>query len=136
MLEHREIPWRLRARRFAYLVFNHLTWTTLPVLLFFGGLLPAFIDLDYSLSTAAQWISYATAGILTLTLLNTLVLIHTDRQMCVKPPEWRWWRRWYADLQLFLYPPVGLALSVLPALEAQTRLMFGAYIEYVVAEKG
>jgi cellulose synthase/poly-beta-1,6-N-acetylglucosamine synthase-like glycosyltransferase len=136
MLEHREIPWRLRARRFAYLVFNHLTWTTLPVLLFFGGLLPAFIDLDYSLSTAAQWISYATAGILTLTLLNTLVLIHTDRQMCVKPPEWRWWRRLYADLQLFLYPPVGLALSVLPALEAQTRLMFGAYIEYVVAEKG
>jgi len=136
MLEHTEIPWRLRARRFAYLVFNHLTWTTLPVLLFFGGLLPAFIDLDYSLSTAAQWIGYATAGILTLTLANTLVLISTDRRMCAKPEGWPWWRRWYADLQLFLYPPVGLALSVLPALEAQTRLMFGAYIEYVVAEKG
>jgi len=117
-------------------VFNHLTWTTLPVLLFFGGLLPAFIDLDYSLSTAAQWIGYATAGILTLTLANTLVLISTDRRMCAKPEGWPWWRRWYADLQLFLYPPVGLALSVLPALEAQTRLMFGAYIEYVVAEKG
>ena len=67
---------------------------------------------------------------------NTLVLIHTDRRMCAKPEGWPWWRRWYADLQLFLYPPVGLALSVLPALEAQTRLMFGAYIEYVVAEKG
>ncbi len=136
MLEHTEIPWRLRARRFSYLVFNHLTWTTLPVLLFFGGLLPAFIDLDYSLSTAAQWIGYATAGILSLTLLNTLVLIHTDRRMCSKPAGWRWWRRLYADLQLFLYPPVGLALSVIPALEAQTRLMFGAYIEYVVADKG
>lgn len=135
MLEHAEIPWRLRARRFSSLVFNHLTWTTLPVLLFFGGLLPAFIDLDYSLSTAAQWIGYATAGILTLTLANTLVLIHTDRQMCPKPEGWPWWRRWYADLQLFLYPVVGLALSVIPAIEAQTRLMFAAYLEYTVTEK-
>jgi hypothetical protein len=55
--------------------------------------------------------------------------------MCPKPPEWPWWRRRYAELQLFLYPIVGLALSVIPALEAQTRLMFGAYLEYTVTEK-
>src|SRR3981081_2442465 len=135
MLEHPEIPWRLRARRYLNLVFNHLTWTTLPVLLLFGGLLPALIDLDYSLSTVATGIGYTTAGILTLPLFNTLVLIGVDHAMCTKPPEWPWWRRWYSDLQLFLYPVVGLALSVIPALEAQTRVMFGAYIEYGVAEK-
>lgn len=135
MLRHKEIPWRLRARRYMHLVFNHLTWTTLPMLLLFGGALPAFIDLDYSLSTAATVIGYTTAGILTLTLLNTLLLIQVDRSMCPKPPGWPWWRRRYADLQLFLYPVVGLALSVIPALEAQTRLMFGAYLEYKVTEK-
>ena len=37
--------------------------------------------------------------------------------------------------QLGLYPPVGLVFSVLPALEAQTRLMLGMYLEYKVTEK-
>ncbi len=135
ILHHPEIPWRLRARRYSSLIFNHLTWSTLPLLLFFGGALPAFIDLDYSLSTAAELIGYLTAGILTVTLLNTLLLIQVDRRMCPKPAGWPWWRRRWADLQLFLYPVVGLALSVIPALEAQTRLMFGAYLEYRVTEK-
>jgi len=132
---HPEIPLWLRLRRYFYLVSNHLTWTTLPVLLFLGGSLPALIDLDYSLSTVATAIGWATFSILTLTLLNTVVLITVDRAMCPKPAHWRWWRRRFADLQLFLYPIVGLALSVIPALEAQTRLMFGAYLEYVVTEK-
>jgi cellulose synthase/poly-beta-1,6-N-acetylglucosamine synthase-like glycosyltransferase len=135
MLEHPEIPIRLRTRRYLNLVFNHLTWTTLPMLLFFGGALPSMIDLDYSLSTEASVLSLATAGILTLTLFNTLVLIKVDSSMCPKPAGWPWWRRRYADMQLFLYPVVGLALSVIPALEAQTRLMFGAYLEYKITEK-
>ena len=135
MLRHTEIPRRLRSQRYRYLVFNHLTWTTLPVLLFLGGSLPAIVDLDYALSTAAAVIGWTTAGVLTLTLLNTVVLIQVDRRMCAKPAEWKWWRRRYADLQLFLYPIVGLSLSVIPALEAQTRLMFGAYLEYTVTEK-
>ena len=135
ILAHHEIPTRLRMRRFSLLIANHLTWATLPLLLFFGGALPAFIDLDYSLSTAATVIGWLTAGILTITLLNTLVLIQVDRRLCPKPLEWVWWRRRWSDVQLFLYPIVGLALSVIPALEAQTRLMFGAYLEYKVTEK-
>ncbi len=136
MLAHPEIPRRLRFRRYFLLITNHLTWTTLPMLLFMGGALPGLVDLDYSLSTAAQMIGYATSGILTLTLANTIVLIFVDHAMCPKPRGWPWWRRRWSDMQLLLYPVVGLALSVIPALEAQTRLMFGAYIEYVVADKG
>jgi cellulose synthase/poly-beta-1,6-N-acetylglucosamine synthase-like glycosyltransferase len=135
LLAHPEIPWRLRARRFRYLMFNHLTWATLPLLLPVAGSLPALIDLDYSLSPAATALGLLTTVILTMTLLNTMVLIVVDRSMCPKPAEWGRWRRIYADVQLFLYPVVGLALSVIPALEAQTRLMFGAYLEYHVTAK-
>ena len=135
MLRHKEIPWRLRARRYMHLIFNHLTWATLPILLFLGGSLPQMIDLDYSLTVAADVIGWTTAGILTITLLNTIALVVVDHRMCPKPAEWGWWRKRWADAQLFLYPIVGLALSVIPALEAQTRLMFGAYLEYKVTEK-
>ena len=135
MLSHPEIPWRLRARRYSNLIFNHLTWATLPLLLFFGGALPAFIDLDYSLSSTSTLLGSLSASILTITLLNTLLLVQVDYQICPKPKQWPWWRRRWAELQLFTYPVVGLALSVIPALEAQTRLMFGAYLEYHVTEK-
>ena len=135
ILRHTEIPGRLRARRYSLLVFNHLTWAALPLLLLFGGALPAFIDLDYSLSTAATVIGWTTFGILTITLANTVLLIQVDRRLSPKPAGWPWWRRRYADAQLFLYPIAGLALSVIPALEAQTRLMFGAYLEYKVTAK-
>ena len=53
-----------------------------------------------------------------------------------KPADWPWWRRVAAHLQYFAYPVVGLVLSVLPALEAHTRLMLGRYLEYRVTEKG
>lgn len=135
MARHPEIPRRLRVQRFKFLLFNHLAWATLPLLLLFGGALPAMLDLDYSLSIVATVIGWATFGILTLTFLNTIALISVDHKMCPKPSGWMWWRRRVADLQLFLYPIAALGLSVIPALEAQTRLMFGAYLEYTVTEK-
>ncbi len=39
------------------------------------------------------------------------------------------------DLQWILLPLVGLLFSNLPALDAQTRLMTGRYLEYRVTEK-
>ncbi len=135
MVEHPEIPLKLRLRRFRYLLFNHLSWATVPLLLLFGGALPTMVDLDYSLSLFATVIDWTTFGILTLTFLNTLALIQVDHVMCPKPAAWSWLRRRYADFQLFLYPIAALALSVIPALEAQTRLMFGAYLEYTVTDK-
>jgi hypothetical protein len=38
-------------------------------------------------------------------------------------------------VQWLLIPAVGLLLSNLPALDAQTRLMTGRYLEYRVTEK-
>ena len=117
------------------LMHPEIPWSTLPLLLFFGGALPAFIDLDYSLTSTSTLLGSLSASILTITLLNTLLLVQVDYRICPKPREWPWWRRRWAELQLFTYPVVGLALSVIPALEAQTRLMFGAYLEYHVTEK-
>ena len=51
------------------------------------------------------------------------------------PKRWSYPRKVWAYLQLASYPPVGLLFSVLPALEAQSRLMLGMYLEYKVTEK-
>jgi hypothetical protein len=45
------------------------------------------------------------------------------------------WKKFGVYLQYFAYPMVGLVLSVLPALEAHTRLLLGRYLEYRITEK-
>jgi hypothetical protein len=52
-----------------------------------------------------------------------------------KPAEWPLVKKGLIYLEYFMYPIVGLVLSVLPALEAHTRLLFGRYLEYRVTEK-
>jgi hypothetical protein len=52
-----------------------------------------------------------------------------------KPADWPAWKRVIVHFQYFAYPIVGLVLSVLPALEAHTRLLLGRYLEYRVTEK-
>ena len=49
--------------------------------------------------------------------------------------SWPLWKRFAVYPQYFVYPIVGLVLSVLPAFEAHTRLLFGRYLEYRVTEK-
>jgi len=136
ILRHPEIPLWLRLRRFGYMAFNHLTWATLPVLLIFGLSIPQLVDLDFSLSTRAQTLWFISFGLGVVTLSNILLLVLVE--VVLNPPRPRQWplvRHIWAYFQLVMYPLVGLALSCLPALEAQTRLMFGHYLEYKVTQK-
>ena len=136
LLRHAEIPLWLRARRYGYMVFNHLTWTTLPVLLLFGAALPRLLQEDWNLATAADRLALYAFILINIAFLNIAALILVERR--INPPMPRAWgfvHQVWAYLQLGLYPIVGLLFSVLPALEAQTRLMLGMYLEYKVTEK-
>ncbi len=136
LLRHGEIPLWLRARRYGYMIFNHLTWTTLPVLLLFGAALPRLLQMDWNLTQQADQLALYAFILINIAFLNIAALILVERR--INPPmpkDWSFPRRVWAYLQLGLYPPVGLFFSVLPALEAQTRLMLGMYLEYKVTEK-
>ena len=149
MLTHREIPLWLRAYKFTLLVFNHLMWVAMPILLFFGASIPGqlaavstwtgihFIGAtDYSLTRMSDYLGYVIAGILTFTLVNVAFLIAVDEALVPpRPAEWSLPRRVKSYVEIFLYPIYGLVFSVIPALESQTRLMLGFYLEYRVTEK-
>jgi cellulose synthase/poly-beta-1,6-N-acetylglucosamine synthase-like glycosyltransferase len=136
LLRHPEIPLWLRARRYGYMVFNHLTWTTLPVLLLFGAALPRLLQFDWNLTLQAEQLGGYAFILINIAFLNIAALILVERR--INPPmprNWSFARQVWAYLQLGLYPVVGLIFSVLPALEAQSRLMVGMYLEYKVTEK-
>jgi hypothetical protein len=136
LFKHPEIPLLLRIHRFMNLFLNHLNWIFLPVLLMFGASVPLWVSVDFSLTDLGQTL-WSYSGILLTTTLSTVVffLYVEMRMLPPKPAEWPLWKRALIYAQYFAYPVVGLVLSVLPALEAHTRLLFGRYLEYRVTEK-
>jgi hypothetical protein len=52
-----------------------------------------------------------------------------------RPPEWGPVQRILSYVQWLGLPFVGVFFSNLPALDAQTRLLTGRYLEYRVTEK-
>jgi cellulose synthase/poly-beta-1,6-N-acetylglucosamine synthase-like glycosyltransferase len=136
LFNHPEIPMRLRLRRFANLFFNHLNWIFLPVLLMFGSSLPVLVSVDFSITDLGQDLWRYSSLILCVTLSTTVALIALEALMLPpKPAGWGPLRRGATYVQYFSYPIVALMLSVLPALEAHTRLLLGKYLEYRVTEK-
>jgi hypothetical protein len=137
LFKHGEIPLRLRLRRFSNLFLNHLNWIFLPVLLMFGSSLPVLVSVDFSITDLGQSLWFYSSLILATTLSTVLALVVLEALMLPpKPRSWGPVRRSLTYLQYFSYPVVGLMLSVLPALEAHTRLLLGKYLEYRVTEKG
>jgi hypothetical protein len=136
LFKHPEIPLWLRIHRFSNLFLNHLNWIFLPVLLMFGSSLPVMVNEDFSITDLGSSLWFYSSLILTTTLSTVVALIVLEALMLPpKPASWGPLRRSLAYLQYFSYPVVGLMLSVLPALEAHTRLLLGKYLEYRVTEK-
>jgi cellulose synthase/poly-beta-1,6-N-acetylglucosamine synthase-like glycosyltransferase len=136
LFKHPEIPLGLRLRRFSNLFLTHLNWIFLPVMLMLGAWLPVWVSVDFALTDLGQNLTFYSGWILTAALSTTFSSIVLEHLMLPpKPGRWPWWRRGIVYGQYFGYPIVALALSVLPALEAHTRLLLGKYLEYRVTEK-
>jgi cellulose synthase/poly-beta-1,6-N-acetylglucosamine synthase-like glycosyltransferase len=136
LLRHSEIPVFLRVRRYGYMIFNHLTWTTMPVLLLFGAAIPRLLSLDWNLTIWADTLAFYAFVLINIAFFNIAALIAVESRLNPPMPKtWSYWRKVWAYLQLGTYPVVGILFSVLPALESQTRLMLGMYLEYQVTEK-
>ena len=118
------------------LFLNHLNWIFLPMLLLFGFSVPIWVSTDFSLTDLGQTLWGISGVLLGVTLSTVLFFLYFEiRMLPPKPAEWPMAKKVLIYLEYFMYPIVGIVLSVLPALEAHTRLLFGRYLEYRVTEK-
>jgi hypothetical protein len=136
-INHPEIPLLTRFFRVYKVIETHLIWSTNWFILTLGAWLPALINpffkqtaLSYNLPKISQWI-------LTVCLLFLIVMIFIDRAIRPKTTKQelsRWFGLW-ETIQWVLMPIAALFMSVLPAIDSQTRLMIGKRLEYRVTEK-
>jgi hypothetical protein len=114
-----------------------IAWATWPVILAVIGWLPAvFASREFShcvLYYTAPRIAGTIFNLATVSLVTTIVL-----SLCLLPKKkirYSFLKRVLHALEWLLIPIVAIFFSALPALDAQTRLMLGRYMEFWVTDK-
>jgi hypothetical protein len=102
----------------------------------FGAAIPLLLNPTFGESTLGQNLPIYASTMLSFALLALAVLIWVEyRIVPPRPSAWSRLQRWWNYAHWLGLPIVGLFFSSLPALDAQTRLLTGRYLEYRVTEK-
>ncbi|MGA1046497.1 MAG: hypothetical protein ACO3UU_00655, partial [Minisyncoccia bacterium] len=126
-----------RIRRIGNMIEGHYTWATSAFILaifiwfpsWFGG--ESFRNTVFSNNLP----QYASA-IMNITLLGLIITAYINILLLPpKPKRYSTWRTIMMYLQWVFIPIVALLLGALPAIEAQTRLLFGKYLGFWVTPK-
>lgn len=135
-VRHHEIPFWSRFWRIANLFGEHINWAIAPFVITFGATLPLLLNPVFAETTLGQNLPVFASAMLTMALVSLLVLVVVEyRIVPPRPSDWGLVHRLLSHVQWLLLPLVGVFFSTLPALDAQTRLLTGRYLEYRVTEK-
>jgi hypothetical protein len=135
-LHHAEIPLRERLARLFSLWADHINWAVAPFIMIFGANVPLMVNDSFRPTTLGQQLPMYAMWLLTGAFVSLIVLVFIEDQLA--PPRPKTWgpAMWAVSwLQWLALPFVGIVFTNLPALDAQTRLLTGRYLEYRVTEK-
>jgi hypothetical protein len=135
-LRHPEIPFWSRFWRVMNLFGEHINWAIAPFVVMFGATVPLLINPAFAETTLGQNLPLFASVMLTMALVSLFVLVVVEHIIVPpRPAEWGPVQRVLSYVQWLGLPFVGIFFSNLPALDAQTRLLTGRYLEYRVTEK-
>ncbi len=135
-LSHPEISFWSRFWRVMNLFGEHINWAIAPFVVMFGATVPLLINPAFAETTLGQNLPLYASVMLTIALVGLFVLVIVESRIVPpRPARWGPVQRIASYVQWLGLPFVGIFFSNLPALDAQTRLLTGRYLEYRVTEK-
>ena len=116
---------------------GNFNWATASLLISILGWLPLFLGgpefkqtvIAYNLPTVTRTLMTIATGFLIFSVYINLILLPP------RPKKYSWVRSLMMYLQWFLVPITSVVFGSLPAIESQTRLMMGWYLEFWVTPK-
>jgi hypothetical protein len=135
--ENQRIPWSNKLVQLGRLIESHFSQATAPLLLSFVGYLPLYLNHRFSYAALAHNLPVILSRILTLASITYVITICISLISLPPRPE-RYNRAKGIGMvaQWILLPATSIVFSSFAAINAQTRLMFGRYLEFYVTEKG
>jgi cellulose synthase/poly-beta-1,6-N-acetylglucosamine synthase-like glycosyltransferase len=134
--ENTRISWGNKLLQLGRLIESHFSQATAPLLLTFVGYLPLYLNHNFSYAALAHNLPVILSRILTLASVTYFITIGISLiSLPPRPERYRRARGIGMVLQWFLLPITSIIFSSFAAINAQTRLMFGRYLEFYVTEK-
>lgn len=119
------------------LIEGHFSWATAPLIVTFVAWLPLYLNSSFSDNILAHQLPIITSRIMTVALIGMFITITLSLlSLPPRPARYRRTRHIGMVLQWVLIPFTSIIFSACAALDSQTRLMFGKYLEFFVTEKG
>lgn len=135
-VRNKRIPWANKLTQLGRFLEGHYTWATAPILITFVGWFPIILSSDFRESLFGQTLAPTASLVLTLALVGMVVTILVSLLLLPpKPPGYTARHRIGMLLQWALMPITTILFSSMPAIEAQTRLALGKYLEFWVTPK-
>lgn len=129
--KNKNIDFWSKTDRLIFIIWSYLKWGTLALFITFGGLAIGLINPQYAQSVVARNLSTVSSWILTIAFLGLFATIYVHEKTVPKrPANWNLLKRFLSYFQWILVPIVLVTIATLPAIEAQTSLMFGKYLEF------
>lgn len=126
----RDVPLMPALGRFIRLLDGHVTLACISFLVAFGGWVPLIVNPRASMLIAAQQLPDAISKIQQVAMLGIIVTIVISFQIIPKKPaRYKWTKSIFMFTQWILMPVTAILYSALAAYVAQTRLMFGKYLD-------
>lgn len=135
-LANKSIPWSNKGIQIGRLFESHFSWATAPLILTFVGWLPLYLNKEFAYQSLAHNLPIITSRILTLASITIVITVLLSLiSLPPKPARYRGTKYIGMLAQWILLPAVSIGFGALAALNSQTRLMFGKYLEFYVTEK-
>ncbi len=116
---------------------GNFNWATASILISSLGWLPLFLGGDaFTQSVIGYNLPVVTKTLMTIATLFLIFSVYINLILLPpRPKKYSAWRSVMMYLQWFLVPLSSVVFGSLPAVEAQTRLMFGKYLEFWITPK-
>lgn len=133
LFKRNNIPKYKLITKFGRLLEGHISWSTAPLILLLAALVPFFLNPDSVIANqlpqvASHMQQVAMAGILVTMFLSM-------RSLPPKPERYKRHRSFFMVIQWVYLPITTILYNAFAAIYAQTRLMFGWYLGFIVTEK-
>lgn len=136
-IHNRRMPWPLKIIYLFRTLEGHYSWATAPIVVAGLGWLPIlFGGPDFHTTVLSYSLPFVARTLMTVAMFG-LIISATLAFMLLpeKPARLGSWRYGSMFLQWALVPIIATILSAFPALDAETRLMFGRDLQFNVMEK-
>ncbi len=132
----REIDFWDKTDKVLFKIWGDLKWGFLAIFVTFGSLFIPIINPNFKASVLSVNLPIVSSWILSAAFLGLFATIYVHEKTVPKRPKnWSLFKKVWSYIQWLLVPIILVTISSIPAIDAQTSLMFGKRLEFRVTNK-